>query len=405
MARLRSPLTICSRWRTWPLEIVVTCGLLLGIAICVHSPSVFAQSGAPSSGISVGDGCKECVGPRQINGVSCGQGCCGPEATWKNWGSIPWEVFAHGEYVGPARASHVDEYRLRVRDQLEFVYRLTREESKHAYELNVGDEVRIELLSEKEVDRQLAVQPDGTISVPLLGQVRAARRTVRELQDLLEEQYTKFYKSPNVTVTPIKVNARLEDLRATVDARQGFGGGQSRRANVTPEGTVQLVAVGSVPAQGLTLDELKREVDARYDQIVDGIEVTPILVERAPRFIYVVGEVNTPGRYALEGPTSVMQAIALAGGWRNGGNLRQVIVFRRDENWQLMATRLDLKGALLGKRPCPADEIWLRDSDTVLVPANPIRRADDLIELVFTRGIYGVAPFASNGFTRVGQIR
>ncbi|MDA0658256.1 MAG: polysaccharide biosynthesis/export family protein [Planctomycetota bacterium] len=121
---------------------------------------------------------------------------------------------------------------MRVRDQLEFVYRLTREESKHSYELNVGDEVRIELLSEKEVDRLLAIQPDGTITVPLLGQIRAARRTVRELQDLLEEQYTKFYKSPNVTVTPIKVNARLEDLRATVDARQGFGGGQSRRAVV-----------------------------------------------------------------------------------------------------------------------------------------------------------------------------
>jgi len=70
-----------------------------------------------------------------------------------------------------------------------------------------------------------------------------------------------------------------------------------------------------------------------------------------------------------------------------------------------MATRLDLRGALLGNRPCPADEIWLRDSDTVLVPANPIRRADDLIELVFTRGIYGVAPFTSNGFTTVGQLQ
>lgn len=345
------------------------------------------------------------IGSRQIDGVSCGQGCCGPEATWKQWGPIPWEAFAHGEYVGVARSSHVNEYRLRVRDQLEFIYRLTREESKHPYQLNVGDEIRIELLSEKEVDRQLVIQPDGTITVPLLGQVRAARRTVRELQEVLEEQYTKYYKIPNVTVTPLKVNARLEDLRATVDARQGFGGGQSRRAIVTPEGTVQLVAIGSIPAQGLTLDELKREIDARYDQLVDGIEVTPMLVERAPRFVYVAGDVVTPGRYTLEAPTTVIQALSLAGGWKNGGNLRQVIVFRRDENWQLMATRLDLRGALLGKRPCPADEIWLRDSDTVLVPSNPIRRADDLIELVFTRGIYGVAPFAANGVTRVGVLR
>ncbi|MCR9117560.1 MAG: sugar ABC transporter substrate-binding protein, partial [bacterium] len=63
------------------------------------------------------------------------------------------------------------------------------------------------------------------------------------------------------------------------------------------------------------------------------------------------------------------------------------------EDWRLMATRLDIRGALLGKRPCPADEIWLRDSDIVVVPQSAILRADNFIELVFTRGIYGVVPF------------
>jgi len=58
-----------------------------------------------------------------------------------------------------------------------------------------------------------------------------------------------------------------------------------------------------------------------------------------------------------------------------------------------VATKLDLAGALYGKRPCPADEVWVRDSDIVLVPKTPILLADDFIELVFTRGIYGVIPF------------
>ena len=52
----------------------------------------------------------------------------------------------------------------------------------------------------------------------------------------------------------------------------------------------------------------------------------------------------------------------------------------------------DLRGALLGKRPCPADEIWLRDSDIVLVPKSPILVMDDFINLVFTRGLYGIIP-------------
>jgi polysaccharide export outer membrane protein len=225
-----------------------------------------------------------------------------------------------------------------------------------------------------------------------LGQVRGAGRTVDALRESLEEAYKKYYKVPAITVTPVKVNTRLEDLRAAVDARYGTGG-QQRDARITPEGTVQLPGIGSVPAQGLSLEELKREIDERYAQFVGGIEVTPVLSNRAPRYVYVVGEVRQPGRYELQAPTTVMQSIALAGGWNNGGNLREIVVFRRDENWQLMATKLDVRGALLGKRPCPADEIWLRDSDLVVVPKSALMLTNDFIELVFTRGIYGVVPF------------
>jgi polysaccharide export outer membrane protein len=133
-------------------------------------------------------------------------------------------------------------------------------------------------------------------------------------------------------------------------------------------------------------------VDEHYAALVQGIEVTPVLVQRAPRFVYVLGEVVEPGRYELTGPTSVMQTVALAGGWNNGGNLRRIVVFRRGEDWRLMATQLHLHGAMIGHKPCPADEIWVRDSDIVLVPKSSVKLTTDFIELVFTRGIYGVVP-------------
>jgi polysaccharide export outer membrane protein len=65
---------------------------------------------------------------------------------------------------------------------------------------------------------------------------------------------------------------------------------------------------------------------------------------------------------------------------------------RRTENWQLIATKLDLRGAVLGKRLNPADDIWVRDSDIILVPKHPIQVADEIINMVFTQGIYGVLP-------------
>ncbi|EAQ79980.1 polysaccharide biosynthesis/export family protein [Blastopirellula marina] len=342
--------------------------------------------------------CAPCPSPAQLQnspikvGVDSADPICEGELHWNARRPIPWQIFAQGEYVGPARLQHVPEYRLRVDDELEFVYRLTRNEMTTPYRLNVGDQVRVESLTDPNLNRDLVIQPDGSITVLLLGQVHAARKTVTELTDLLDQDYKRYYKVPAITVTPLQVNTKLEDLRATVDSRAGRGG-QSQSVRVTPEGTIQLPAIESVPAQGLTLDELKREVDERYAQVVDGIGVTPILTARAPRYLYVLGEVKTPGRFELVGPTTVMQSIALAGGWNVGGNLREVVIFRRAEDWRLVATKVDIQGALYGKRPIPSDELWLRDSDIVVVPKQPILWADEFIDLVFTRGIYGVAPF------------
>jgi len=329
---------------------------------------------------------------------------CG-ELNWNAMRPIPFQAFAQGEYVGPHRTPHVNEYRIRVDDQIDFVYRLTREQSAQAYELNVGDEIRLESLTDEKLDRALVIQPDGSITTRLLGQVQAARRTIDELRNDLEERYKAYYKVPAITVTPVRVNTKLEDLRATVDSRAGSGG-QNRLVTVSPDGTIQLPGIGSTPAVGLSLEELRREVDERYAHLVDGIGVTPILVARAPRRVFVVGEVGQPGQFTMDGPTTLMMALSQAGGWNNGANLRQVVVFRRGPDWRLMATKIDIRAALYGKAPTPADEIWLRDSDIVVVPKEPLLEADDFIELFFTRGVYGVFPFqgASIAFSKVSTL-
>lgn len=317
---------------------------------------------------------------------------------------IAWEKYAQGEYVGPARLAHVPEYRLRVDDELEIVYRITREETSRPYRLNVGDQLRVESATDPSINREVLIQPDGTITLLLLGQVKATGLTVAQLRDRLEQLYRRYYRVPAVTVTPILVNSKLEDLRATVDRRNGDGG-QSQDVRVTPEGTISLPGLGPVKAQGLTLRELQAELNERYREEVEGVEAMPILVQRAPRYVYVLGEVETPGRFELTGPTTVIQAISMAGGWKMGANLRQVVVFRRGDDWRLMATMLDLQAALHGNKATPRDEIWLSDSDVVIVPKSFIQRSDDFIEMVFTRGIYGVLPLQTTiNFSKLSTI-
>lgn len=342
-----------------------------------------------------GDG--SCGGPngcqRPIYGVDCRNGSPCNEQGWHNWGPIPWQAFGPGEYVGPSRYSHVDVYQVRVDDQIEFIFRLTREATHGAYQLQVGDTLRIESIVDPNLSREVTVYPDGTISALHLGRIRAVGRNIDELKADLEDRYLHGggYKIIDLTISLTKVNTKLEDLRAAVDSRF-FTGGQGKLVRVSPEGTIRLPGINAVHAVGLTLDEIQMEINSRYAASVSGIEVTPILQERAPRFVYVLGEVRQAGRFTMDAPTSVMQSLSLAGGWNIGANLREVVVFRRGEDWRLLATKIDIRGAVYGKRPTPADEIWLRDSDIVVVPKTAVQRNDEFIEQVFTKGLYGVIP-------------
>ena len=332
------------------------------------------------------------------------RGAGGGEPRWSDAQLVPWEAFAYGEYIGPHRTPHVSEYRLRVDDQLEFVYILTREKSTEPYRFYVGDTISISSAIDASINvPAIVIQNDGAISLTLIGQVRVAGKTIADLQRELNDRYSKYFQNPSIVVQVITGDTPLQDLLDSVDARAGSGG-QSRIATVSPDGTIQLPLIGSVPAIGLSLEEIEREVNARYRLKLGGVSVTPVLTQRADRFVYVVGEVDQPGRFELTGPTTAIQAIALAGGNLNGGNLRQIIVFRRDQNWRLTATKLDLAGALFGKRPFPSDEIWLRDSDIVLIPPTPIQRFSNQVNLYLTTTLYAIFPqqgvaFDFDGFT------
>jgi polysaccharide export outer membrane protein len=157
---------------------------------------------------------------------------------------------------------------------------------------------------------------------------------------------------------------------------------------------VQLPEIANAYLVGLSLEEATREINSRYSQKFGrDVRVTVQLTQRAPRHAYVLGEVKVPGKVTLDGPTDLLQLLSMAGGPINGGNSRQLVVFRRTDDWRLIATKLDIRGAaLVGSRPSPADNIWIRDLDVVVVPKTPIQLTDDALELIFTRGVCRVLP-------------
>lgn len=320
--------------------------------------------------------------------------CLDREPTWQNATQVPWENYAYGEYIGPHRTPHLPVYLIRVGDEISFNYLLSRTRSAAPYRIGVADILQISSAGDPTVNREnLQVLSDGTISLPLVGTVDAEGLTIAQLTERLNNLYVnmKLIRDPAITVQVVKGDNVINDIRDAVDARFGQGG-QNIGVRVMPDGMLMLPLIGPVPAVGLTLDELAAEVNARYSKFVHGIFVTPNLSQSAPAAIFVLGEVGRSGRQELNGPITVLQALAAAEGYRNGANLRSVVVIRRDQDWKLVATKLDLSGAVFGRSPLPSDEIWLRNGDIVVVPPMPILRFSRAVELYLTRSVYSVFP-------------
>ena len=319
-------------------------------AVATNSPGYVQQVSSRSNRCSCGH-CRTCVnrqGEGMIGGVGMrlgiGPGKLPPQC-WQCPYNAPFNVFGQGEYAGPARTMRIPEYRLRTGDTIQLTFLVVPQKSEGDYRLVVGDELLIEAEADQQLTRGslekgLIIQPDGTISLRLIGQVQAAGQTIAQLRTLLDRRYKEYYDEPSVDVTPVRTGTAVQQIREAISGAGGFDP-QSITQTIMPSGEIRLPRVGSVPAQGLTLDELKEEINLRYDEIVGGLEVEPSLQSQAPHYFYVLGEAAQPGRFNMDTPTTVLGAIAMAGGHVPGANLRQVVVFSA---WRELGTVLDAPG-------------------------------------------------------------
>lgn len=338
-----------------------------------------------------------------IRAVDCADNC-GNHQTWRDLHAYDFQPLGQSQFQGPIRVPVTKAYRIRRGDSLVFTFARSREAPTDTYVLSVGDELQITSTSDPDLKigdllqgRGAAIQSDGTLWLNQIGKVTAAGLTIEQLRKNLEIKFKEFLNEPAIDILPVKTNSRVEDILEAIDARQGLTGGRTQTVTVLEDGTVRLLKLGAVCVQGLTLDDVKRELNLRYQHSAPGIYVEPNIASLAPHFIFIYGQVTRPDRYQLNGPTTVTQALSLAGGTNIRGNVREIVIFRRAEDWRYIATRVDLKGMHLGKVPTPADEIEVADSDLIIVPLTPIGRFNDFVDQVFSQGVYKIFPLAQVG--------
>lgn len=142
-------------------------------------------------------------------------------------------------------------------------------------------------------------------------------------------------------------------------------------AVIDPSGDITMPLIGKVPAIGKTTDQLASEITGRLSaKYLQNPEVRVALKNSSSQRITVDGSVNGPGIYSIAGPTTLLQAIALAKGTNVDANPRKVAIFRTIAG-QRQAAAFDLTDIRRGKAADP--EIF--GNDIIVVDGSSAKAA------------------------------
>jgi polysaccharide export outer membrane protein len=133
-----------------------------------------------------------------------------------------------------------------------------------------------------------------------------------------------------------------------------------------PDGKISLPLMNDVQAGGLTPSQLRDAVNTMARQYVEDPNVTVVVKEIKSRKVFITGMVEKPGPYPLNGPTSVVQLISVAGGLKEFTDGKKILIMRTDKSGRQSAHLFNYQKVVAGKNL--EQNIELQPGDTVVVP-------------------------------------
>ena len=103
----------------------------------------------------------------------------------------------------------------------------------------------------------------------------------------------------------------------------------TKLVTVLPDAKISFPLIGEAMADGLTVAQLKKEIQTRLAQFVPDPVHSVSVSQMKSLMIYVVGKVNKPDRFILNTNVDVLQALAMAGGLNSFDKRGQIKVFRK----------------------------------------------------------------------------
>jgi polysaccharide export outer membrane protein len=139
----------------------------------------------------------------------------------------------------------------------------------------------------------------------------------------------------------------------------------SRVLPVRPDGMISLPLVDDLMAAGLTPMELRNALAQKLTEFVPSPAVTVVVNDVRSFKVSVIGEVMRPARYELKSRTSVLDVLALAGGFNQFAARTRIVVLRQEGDKKV---RIPFNYNRVTSGSADEENLYLRPGDIVLVP-------------------------------------
>lgn len=289
--------------------------------------------------------------------------------------SMPVQILT----AAPANAQATDmprvEQTLRPQDVLDVIFHISTS-GPQTYRVQPGDQVALNFTAASQLNGSQLVMPDGRIELPGANtSVKIAGLTTDEARLAVQRAYDqKMLFQPNRNQLTVQVTSPLTSETNLKSTLIHPSTGMAREIIVGNDGYASFPQIGSVPLQGMTVNQLETFLNERYAQLPGHMTVDVLLKSTAGNEIYVLGEVAQPGSYPIRRPVSVLEALTMAHGSSIKARLDSVVIMRRNGN-QVEARNYDVEKALDGDATQIA---YLQPDDMLYVPKTKLANAGEL---------------------------
>lgn len=216
------------------------------------------------------------------------------------------------------------------------------------YVIGNQDVLTIAVYGQEELSGKFTVDPDGTLTFPLLGRVKAGGLTLRGLEEDIKKRLSDGYiRNPQVSVSMDTYRSQRVFIMGEVRAPGAYQltgdmtiiEAIAKAGSTTPAAADEALIVR--PKEGQTTGPvLPNETDStvirvNLREIQEGAlsknvllrDGDTLLVQKA-RLVYVFGQVKSPGAYPVDKDTTVLQALSLSGGVTDRGSTSRIKIVR-----------------------------------------------------------------------------